>query len=61
MLCKNSERQVRYLRCVIRCFEAVLGLKVNLAKSRLFAVGEVDNLDGLAALLGCQTGLLPTT
>lgn len=29
IMCKDSVLQVRYLRCVIRCFEVVSGLKVN--------------------------------
>lgn len=43
---------------MVRCFKAVLGLKLNLAKSILFVVGEVVNLDQLAADLGYQMGSL---
>jgi hypothetical protein len=41
------------------CFEAVSGLKVNLAKSALLPVGEVENLGELADVLGCGTASLP--
>lgn len=47
------------LRCVLRCFEVVSGLKLNLTKSSLIAVGEAPNLDQLAADLGCCMGDLP--
>lgn len=45
----NSQRQIRLLRCVVRCFEVVSGLRLNLGKSSLIAIGEVPNLDKLAA------------
>jgi hypothetical protein len=38
---------------------AVSGLKVNLAKSVLVPVGCVDNVDGLANILGCRVSSLP--
>jgi hypothetical protein len=37
----------RDLRCLFLCFEAILGLKINLAKSQLVLVGNVNNVDGL--------------
>ena len=40
-------------------FEAVSGLKVNLCKSELMAVGEVENIGNLAAYLGCRVAGLP--
>lgn len=42
-------------------FEAVLGLKINLAKSELFPVEEVQNLESLAWILGCKIGSLSTS
>jgi hypothetical protein len=41
------------------CFEVVSGLKVNLTKSELVLVGNVDNEDGLAGILGCRVSSLP--
>lgn len=32
ILCNNSQRQIRYLRCILRCFEAVFGLRINFPK-----------------------------
>lgn len=53
IFCDNSQRHIRMLRCVLRCFEAVPGLKLNLTKSSLITVGDVPNLDQLAADLAC--------
>jgi hypothetical protein len=41
------------------CFEAISGLKVNLQKSELLAVGEVPYIEGLANILGCNISSLP--
>ncbi|RVW35544.1 DDT domain-containing protein DDR4 [Vitis vinifera] len=38
-----------------------LGLKVNLDKSKLFPVGNVENVEELASDLGCKVGSLPST
>jgi len=50
---------LHYLRVLFLCFEAVLGLKINLAKSVLVLVGYVDNMDELARILGCGVSSLP--
>lgn len=46
----------RYLRVLFLCFEAVSGLKVNLAKSVLVPMG---NVDGLVSILDCGVSSLP--
>lgn len=61
IFCDNSQRQFRMLRCMMRCFEVVSGLRLNLGKSVLIAVGEVPKLDQLAADLNCRQGKLPST
>lgn len=61
IICKASLEHIMYLRCVIHCFEAVSGLKVNLQKNRMFAVGEVEQIGSLANCLDCMVGSLPTT
>lgn len=61
ILCKASEEQVMYLRCVIRCFKVVSGLKVNFHKSGMYGIGRVDLIGRLANCLGCTVGSLPTT
>ena len=42
-------------------FEDSSGLKINLDKSKLLSVGEVDNVDVLAAELGYLIGSLSST
>ena len=42
-------------------FEASSGLKINLDKSEIYKVGDVDNLDSLSTVLGCHIGQLPST
>ncbi|XP_059671014.1 uncharacterized protein LOC132316554 [Cornus florida] len=49
----------RYLRCILTCFQAVFGLKINVGKSVLIPVGEVSNISSLAAVLGCGVGAFP--
>lgn len=61
IMCKDSESQVLYLKCIIHCFKAVSSLQVNLRKSMLFRVGKVENIERLASYLGCSVGILLTT
>lgn len=49
------------LRCVLRCFEVVSGLRLNLTKSSIIGVGEVSNLSQLASDLECRQGQLLVT
>jgi hypothetical protein len=51
--------QLLHLRMVLACFEAVIGLGVNMGKSELVPVGEVRNVDQLAEILCCRVGVLP--
>lgn len=44
VMCKNLMIQLRYLHCVIRCFEAVSGLKVNLSQSCIYGVENMEDL-----------------
>ncbi|XP_062156716.1 uncharacterized protein LOC133864405 [Alnus glutinosa] len=52
---------VRNLRCTFLCFEAVIGLRINLGKSELVSIGEVDDVESLAHILGCRIGSLLMT
>jgi hypothetical protein len=51
--------KIRYVQLILLCFEAVLVLRVNLGKSELVAIGEVDNIGELANILGCNVAALP--
>jgi hypothetical protein len=59
VFCGANPDHLRYLRGLFLCFEAVSGLKVNLAKSELVPVGNVDNVEGLAVIMGCRVSSLP--
>lgn len=58
VFCEANPNHLRFLRVLLVCFEAVSGLKVNLAKSLLVPVGNVDNVAELASILGCGTSSL---
>jgi hypothetical protein len=59
IFCEANSEQLRHLRCIFLCFEAVSGLKINLAKSEIVLVGEVGDVEGLACILGCRVSSLP--
>ena len=47
------------IRLALSCFQAFTGLKVNVRKSEIVPVGEVNNLVALASILQCKVGSLP--
>jgi hypothetical protein len=47
------------LSALFLCFKIVSSLRINLAKSKLVPVGNVDNVDGLAGIFGCGVSSLP--
>ncbi|XP_028101318.1 probable amino acid permease 7 [Camellia sinensis] len=61
IFCDADVDQIGYLRCVLLCFEAVSGLRVNLAKSELIPVGEMATISVLVAIMGCKVVTLPVT
>ena len=61
MFCNNSRDQLAYLSWILSWFEAIFGLKINLEKSLILLVRNVENLDELASELGCRTRALPST
>jgi hypothetical protein len=61
IFCGAQAEHVRNLRCTFLCFEAVSGLRINLGKFELVPIGEVEDVESLAHILGCRIGSLPTT
>ena len=59
LFCNASKEQLLSIRLVLSCFQAFMGLKVNIGKSEIVPVGEVNNLDALANILHCRVGSLP--
>jgi hypothetical protein len=61
IFCGAQAEHIRNLRCTFLCFEAVSGLRINLSKSELVPIGEVEDVESLAHILGCRIGSLPMT
>jgi len=59
IFCDPVVDQVRDLRCLLLCFEAFSGLRINLSKSEMVPVGEVGDVEELATILGCGVASLP--
>jgi hypothetical protein len=59
VFCGANIDHLSFLRVFFLSFEAVSGLKVNLAKSVLAPMGDVDNMDELARIMGCGVSSLP--
>ena len=61
IFCEVDLNQLKFLSWILMWFEAMTGLKNNLAKSEIIPVGNVSNLVELASELGCKIGSLPTS
>jgi hypothetical protein len=59
IFCDATSEKRRHLPCIFLCFEAILGLKINLAKLEIVPVSEVGDVEGLACSLGCRVFSLP--
>ena len=61
VFCEPSHDQLTYLRWLLTWFDAISSLEVNLNKSELIPVGNVENAYVLAKEFGCKLGTLPST
>ena len=61
VFCDNDSEQILNLRCILIWFQAVSGLRVNLAKSSILPVGQVNNIHLLAGMFGCNIDSFPTS
>jgi hypothetical protein len=59
IFCDADLDQIGYLKCTLLCFEAVSGLWVNFGKSEMVPIGNVPNIQELAAMLDCRISALP--
>ena len=55
----GSREQILSIRLVLTCFQAFIGLKVNVRKSEIIPIGEVRNIQFLANILQRRLGSLP--
>lgn len=56
--CQLSISNLLHLRCIVLCFQAASGLKINMKKSELIMLDN-NSSDSLAGVLGCKTAQLP--
>ena len=54
VFCEAKKEHLTHLSWTLFWFEAASGLRINLAKSEIFPVGEVEEVDVLAMELGCR-------
>lgn len=50
-----------YLKWILQLFEALFGIHINLDKSSIILVDDVEDLEILAQELGCNINSLPTS
>ncbi|RVW95894.1 LINE-1 reverse transcriptase-like [Vitis vinifera] len=60
VFCEAKKEHLTYLSWILCWFETVLGLRINLAKSEIIPVGEVEEILEMAMELGCKVGQLPS-
>ncbi|RVW13005.1 LINE-1 retrotransposable element ORF2 protein [Vitis vinifera] len=60
IFCEARQDHITYLSWILVWFEAASGLRINLAKSEVILVGEVEDIEMLAVELGCKVGTLPS-
>lgn len=62
IFCGAEEDQVRSIKAVLLCFEAVSGLTINFYKSELIGMRVEERcLQHFAGILGCKTGSFPVS
>ncbi|RVW89868.1 hypothetical protein CK203_034416 [Vitis vinifera] len=61
VFCEARKEEMTYLSWILCWFEAVSGLRINLAKSEFIPVGEVEEILEMTVELGCKVGQLPST
>ena len=59
LFCDASKEQLLSIRLVLSSFQAFTDLKVNVRKSEIVLIREVNNLNALANILQCRVGNLP--
>ncbi|RVW53601.1 hypothetical protein CK203_069073 [Vitis vinifera] len=56
VFCEAKKEYLTNLNWILFWFEAASGLRINLAKSEIIPIGEVEEVDELAVELGCRVG-----
>lgn len=61
VFCDAEASQLGYLRLVLLFFQMASELRVNIVKSEIIPVGDVENIDALTFVFGCKTAYLPSS
>ena len=56
VFCEAKNEHLTHLSWILFWFEAASGLRINLAKSEIILVGEVEEVNKMAVELGCRVG-----
>ena len=59
LFCDADVEQILHFQLLLLSFQALTGLKVNVYKSEMVPIREVDDVHALAEILGCKVGKLP--
>ena len=59
IFCEAKKEYLMHLSWILFWFKAALGLKINLDKSEVIPVGEVEGVNEMAVEIGCRVGQLP--
>ena len=60
VFCEASKEHLTHLSWILLWFEATSDLRINLAKSEIIPVGEVEEIEEMTVELGCRVGSLPS-
>ena len=61
VFCEATKEHLTYLSWILFWFKVASGLRINLAKSEIFPVGEVEEIEEMAVELRCRVGSLPSS
>ena len=59
IFCEARKEHLTHLGWILAWFEAAFGLRINLAKSELIPIREVEDIEDMAVELGCRVGDFP--
>ena len=60
VFCEAKKDHLTHLSWILFWFEVASGLRINLAKSEIIPVAEVEEIVEMAVELGCKVGQLPS-
>lgn len=61
IFCRADKEQIKNVKAILLCFEAVSGMKINFFKSEILGVSiEEPALSHYADILGCNVGSFPS-